>query len=64
MLLDLDAVPVTARDGCQHLVRDYALVEWCEVGIYPARCGAWVTAASMTKPARKRCYLCAPESAM
>ncbi|MGH8966006.1 MAG: hypothetical protein ACRDXB_11865 [Actinomycetes bacterium] len=56
----IDAAPLTAHDGRQHLVPDYALAEWRQVGVYPVRCGAWVPAASMAEPVRRCCYLCAP----
>jgi hypothetical protein len=56
----INGVPITTHDGRQHLVPDYAVTEWWEVGVYPARCGAWVPAAAMTQPVRTRCYLCTP----
>jgi hypothetical protein len=54
----INAVPITTCEGHQHLVPEYAVAEWRDVGVYPARCGAWVTAAAMTEPVRTRCYLC------
>ena len=58
-----DAVAVTALDGREHLVPDYALAEgWRGDGLYPAWCGMWVAGASMCEPPGKPCDLCAAQT--
>jgi hypothetical protein len=53
------AVALTAMDGREHLVPDYALSEgWRDDGRYPAWCGRWVVGASMCEPPGPPCQLC------
>lgn len=54
-----DAVAVTALDGRDHLVPDYALAEhWRADGWYLAWCGTLVVSAAMTQPPGTPCDLC------
>jgi hypothetical protein len=54
-----DAVAVTAIDGTEHLVLQFALAERWRDGWYPTWCGTWVAGASMCEPPGKPCRLCA-----
>jgi hypothetical protein len=53
------AVAITAIDGKEHLVPQFALAERREAGWYPAWCGTWVAGASMCEPPGTPCDLCA-----
>jgi hypothetical protein len=54
------AVAITAIDGREHLVAQFALAErWRDDGWYPAWCGTWVAGASMCEPPGRPCDLCA-----
>jgi hypothetical protein len=54
------AVAITAIDGREHLIPQFALAErWRDDGWYPAWCGTWVAGASMCEPPGKPCDLCA-----
>jgi hypothetical protein len=58
LIQDLDAVAITTPDGAEHVVPHVAFAERWADGRYPARCGAWVTSASMFDPPGKPCELC------
>jgi hypothetical protein len=53
------AVAVTAVDGREHLVPEYALAErWRADGWYPTWCGTQVVGAAMSQPPGRPCELC------